>query len=93
MTATDPLTTYRAALRNYPPNQAGAHPAYVRRDDTNPTPARQLVLEFLRNRLAANNARITFLLNPSTDNMTAWANAENKAAGDDNDECHNKHRP
>jgi len=70
-------------LRNYPRvgDQAGVHPGYTRRHDT-PSPAREIVLDFLRARLAANNARIAFLQDPTTENMTAWADAENKALGD-----------
>jgi hypothetical protein len=71
-------------LRNYPRvgNQAGVHPAYTRRHDDVVSPARELVLEFLRARLEANNARIEFILDPSSENMTAWATAENLALGD-----------
>jgi len=71
-------------LRNYPRlgDQANTAPGYYRRHD-DPTPARQIVLDFLRARLEANNARIAFILDPTPANMTAWATAENQALGDD----------
>jgi len=79
-------------LRNYPRlgDQTNTAPGYYRRhDDPTPaggpgiTPARQIVLDFLHARLEANNARIAFILDPTPANMTAWADAENLALGDD----------
>ena len=82
---TDPLRNLPAGAPGLPARtyDARTHPAYTRRrDDTPPSMARQLVIDFLRARLAANNARMEFLLDPSPENMTAWATAENNALGD-----------
>jgi len=45
------------------------------------TTARQIVTDFLKARVAANNARLTFILDQTPENLTAWVNAD--AALDD----------
>jgi len=45
------------------------------------TTARQIVTDFLTARVAANNARLTFILDQTPENLTAWVNAD--AALDD----------
>lgn len=47
-----------------------------------PTLVRQIVVDFLVARLAANNARIHWLLAGTPEALTAWVDAENNAQGD-----------
>ena len=70
-------------LRNLPSRRAQIAGHTRRHDDAPISTARQIVVDFLRARLAANNARIAFLLDPTPENMTAWADAENAALGDE----------
>ena len=40
------------------------------------TTARQIVTDFLKARVAANNARLTWTLDQTPENLTAWVNAD-----------------
>lgn len=50
----------------------------ITEDDYPPamTTARRIVTDFLKARVAANNARLTFILNQTPENLTAWVNAD-----------------
>ena len=40
------------------------------------TTAREITLNFLKARMAINNARMAFIIDPTPANMTAWTDAE-----------------